>query len=177
MSKRETRRMSREEKEHLVSVPVRIMGTPHINNLFFVAKDVCILIHTRKGNVAKGTPALACSSWSSPFDLTVRASSAHLISSCRCVRHSWCGLTVHCCLPPPALLSASPLSAIGSCNGVHYCGCAQRQPSVAVPHVVCGAVLCCACGVVRVSVSSRRRRRLECRCCACEATGRCRRTS
>ena len=55
MSKRETRRMSREEKERLVGVPLRIMGTPHLNNLYFVAKDVCILIHTRKGNVAKGT--------------------------------------------------------------------------------------------------------------------------
>ena len=56
MSKRETRRMSREEKERLVGVPLRIMGTPHLHNMYFVAKDVCILIHTRKGNVAKGTP-------------------------------------------------------------------------------------------------------------------------
>ena len=53
MSKKETRRMTREEKERLVSVPLRIMGTPNRNNLYFVAKDVCILIHTRKGNVAK----------------------------------------------------------------------------------------------------------------------------
>jgi len=53
MSKKETRRMTKEEKERLVSVPLRIMGTPNRNNLYFVAKDVCILIHTRKGNVAK----------------------------------------------------------------------------------------------------------------------------
>ena len=53
MSKKETRRMTREEKERLVSVPLRIMGTANRNNLYFVAKDVCILIHTRKGNVAK----------------------------------------------------------------------------------------------------------------------------
>ena len=53
MSKKETRRMTKEEKERLVSVPLRIMGTPNRSNLYFVAKDVCILIHTRKGNVAK----------------------------------------------------------------------------------------------------------------------------
>ena len=53
MSKKETRRMTKDEKERLVSVPLRIMGTPHRSNLYFVAKDVCILIHTRKGNVAK----------------------------------------------------------------------------------------------------------------------------
>ena len=53
MSKKETRRMTKEEKERLVSVPLRIMGSPNRNNLYFVAKDVCILIHTRKGNVAK----------------------------------------------------------------------------------------------------------------------------
>ena len=53
MSKKETRRMTKEEKERLVSVPLRIMGSAHRNNIYFVAKDVCILIHTRKGNVAK----------------------------------------------------------------------------------------------------------------------------
>ena len=53
MSKRETRRMSKEEKERLVAVPLRIMGSPQRPGLYFVAKDVCILIHTRKGNVAK----------------------------------------------------------------------------------------------------------------------------
>ena len=36
-----------------MGVPLRIMGGPHRQNLYFVAKDVCVLIHTRKGNVAK----------------------------------------------------------------------------------------------------------------------------
>jgi len=53
LSKKETLGMSKEDREKLVTVPVRIMGTGDINNLFFVAKDVCLLIHTRKGNVAK----------------------------------------------------------------------------------------------------------------------------
>jgi hypothetical protein len=39
MSKRETRRMSKEEKEKLVGVPLRIMGTPHRNNIYFVASQ------------------------------------------------------------------------------------------------------------------------------------------
>ena len=43
-----------DDKERLVPVHVRIMGTPARDNaLYFVAKDVCLLIHTRKGNVAK----------------------------------------------------------------------------------------------------------------------------
>jgi len=53
MSKKETLGMSKEDKERLVTVPVRIMGSPNPNTLYFVAKDVCLLIHTRKGNVAK----------------------------------------------------------------------------------------------------------------------------
>ena len=44
--------MSKEERERLVAVHVRIMGSP-ARELYFVAKDVCLLIHTRKGNVAK----------------------------------------------------------------------------------------------------------------------------
>ena len=53
VSKKETVRMSKEDKERLVPVHVRIMGTPARGELYFVAKDVCLLIHTRKGNVAK----------------------------------------------------------------------------------------------------------------------------
>ena len=54
VSKKETVKMSKEEKERLVPVHVRIMGTPaRESSLYFVAKDVCLLIHTRKGNVAK----------------------------------------------------------------------------------------------------------------------------
>jgi hypothetical protein len=53
VSKKETQRMSKEEKEKLVPVHVRIMGSPQRDKLYFVAKDVCLLIHTRKGNVAK----------------------------------------------------------------------------------------------------------------------------
>jgi len=45
--------MTPEQKSKLISATVRIMGTPDINNLYFVAKDVCLLIHIRKGNVAK----------------------------------------------------------------------------------------------------------------------------
>ena len=53
VSKKETVRMSKDDKERLVPVHVRIMGTPARGELYFVAKDVCLLIHTRKGNVAK----------------------------------------------------------------------------------------------------------------------------
>jgi len=53
VSKRETTWMKQEEKERLVKVPVRIMGATRRDQLYFVARDVCLLIHTRKGNVAK----------------------------------------------------------------------------------------------------------------------------
>jgi len=53
LSKKETLGLSKDDREKLVTVPVRIMGSGEINNLYFVAKDVCLLIHTRKGNVAK----------------------------------------------------------------------------------------------------------------------------
>jgi prophage antirepressor-like protein/TolA-binding protein len=53
VSKRETTWMRQEEREKLVNVPVRIMGATRRDHLYFVARDVCLLIHTRKGNVAK----------------------------------------------------------------------------------------------------------------------------
>jgi len=53
VSKKESSSMSSEQKLKLITVSVRIMGTPQIENLFFVAKDLCLLIHIRKGNVAK----------------------------------------------------------------------------------------------------------------------------
>jgi len=53
MNKRECEKLTPEEKTTPVLVPVRIMGTPHPENIYAVAKDVCLLIHTRKGNVAK----------------------------------------------------------------------------------------------------------------------------
>jgi len=53
VSKKETLEMAPDQKSKLISATVRIMGTPDINNLYFVAKDVCLLIHIRKGNVAK----------------------------------------------------------------------------------------------------------------------------
>lgn len=53
VSKKDTQKMSREDKERLVPVHVRIMGSQSRDEIYFVAKDVCLLIHTRKGNVAK----------------------------------------------------------------------------------------------------------------------------
>ena len=55
VSKKETVKMPKEDKERLVPVHVRIMGSAARGgeSLYFVAKDVCLLIHTRKGNVAK----------------------------------------------------------------------------------------------------------------------------
>jgi prophage antirepressor-like protein len=53
VSKKETENMPQDQKERLVRVSVRVMGTPDPNNLYVVAKDVCLLIRIRKGNVAK----------------------------------------------------------------------------------------------------------------------------
>lgn len=53
LNKNETNWMSSSERERLVSAPVRVMGTASRDNMYFVAKDVCLLIHTRRGNVAK----------------------------------------------------------------------------------------------------------------------------
>jgi len=56
MSKKELekRNMSTAAREELVSVPLRIMGSSQdLNQLYFVAKDVCVLVFIRKGNVAK----------------------------------------------------------------------------------------------------------------------------
>lgn len=50
----EQRQMTGAQREELVSVPVRIMGSASdLTKLYFVAKDVCLLIFIRKGNVAK----------------------------------------------------------------------------------------------------------------------------
>ena len=50
----EQRQMTAAQCEELVSVPVRIMGSAtDLKKLYFVAKDVCLLIFIRKGNVAK----------------------------------------------------------------------------------------------------------------------------
>ena len=53
MTRKDSKRIKREEKESLVNVSVRIMGTPDASFLYFVAKDVCQLICLRKGSVAK----------------------------------------------------------------------------------------------------------------------------
>lgn len=45
--------LSPEARKSETMVPVRIMGSPHPDGMYVVAKDVCILLHTRKGNVAK----------------------------------------------------------------------------------------------------------------------------
>jgi len=53
VSKKETEQMKMEDKQKMVRVSIRIMGTPNPTNLYIVAKDLCLLIHIRKGNVAK----------------------------------------------------------------------------------------------------------------------------
>ena len=48
------------ERESLVAVPVRILGsTDDLSRLYFVAKDVCLLAFIRKGNVAKSISQFA----------------------------------------------------------------------------------------------------------------------
>ena len=49
----EARKYTTMEREELVSVPVRIMGSARGGGVYFVAKDVCLLVYIRKGNVAK----------------------------------------------------------------------------------------------------------------------------
>jgi len=53
MTRKDSKRMRRPDKEALVNVTVRIMGTPDRQYTYFVAKDVCQLICLRKGSVAK----------------------------------------------------------------------------------------------------------------------------
>ena len=53
MTRKDSKRMKRADKEALVDVTVRIMGTPDRQHIYFVAKDVCQLICLRKGSVAK----------------------------------------------------------------------------------------------------------------------------
>lgn len=58
LSKRETLALTNSEKSSEVQIPVRIMGLPATDNyypssLYFVTKDICALLHIRKGNVAK----------------------------------------------------------------------------------------------------------------------------
>ena len=53
MTRKDSKRMKRADKEALVNVTVRIMGTPDRQHIYFVAKDVCQLICLRKGSVAK----------------------------------------------------------------------------------------------------------------------------
>ena len=63
VTRRQAKRMTQEEREKLVPVPVRIMGnlTPAAagqkvdlySSLYFVARDVCQLIHLRQGSVSK----------------------------------------------------------------------------------------------------------------------------
>lgn len=53
LTRKDSKRMKRADKEALVSVTVRIMGTPDRQHVYFVAKDVCQLICLRKGSVAK----------------------------------------------------------------------------------------------------------------------------
>ena len=49
-----SRQYSPSERKALVSVPVRILGSlADLSKLYFVAKDVCLLVFIRKGNVAK----------------------------------------------------------------------------------------------------------------------------
>ena len=52
-SKKELDAMREKEKERLIAVRVRLMGAPLRGHVYFVAKDLCQLIHSRKGNVAK----------------------------------------------------------------------------------------------------------------------------
>jgi hypothetical protein len=55
VSKRESIEWPEEEKRKPVSMPVRLMGeaSPTAERLYVVAKDICALVQTRKGNVAK----------------------------------------------------------------------------------------------------------------------------
>ena len=63
LTRRQAKRMTAEEREKLVPVPVRIMGslppagsTPTVDpyaSLYLVARDVCQLIHLRQGSVSK----------------------------------------------------------------------------------------------------------------------------
>ena len=53
-SKKELDAMKEREKEKLIAIRVRLMGAPLRGHVYFVAKDLCQLIHSRKGNVAKG---------------------------------------------------------------------------------------------------------------------------
>ena len=54
LTKKETLLLSLEEKEKLVPSSVRIMGGgKNLNDIYIVAKDLCLLIEIRKGNVAK----------------------------------------------------------------------------------------------------------------------------
>ena len=52
-SKKELDVMREKEKEKLIAIRVRLMGAPLRGHVYFVAKDLCQLIHSRKGNVAK----------------------------------------------------------------------------------------------------------------------------
>ena len=63
VTRRQAKRMTSEEREKLVPVPVRIMGTVPLAGggmkadpyacLYLVARDVCQLIHLRQGSVSK----------------------------------------------------------------------------------------------------------------------------
>ena len=54
LSKRDAAALSREEKAALVKVGVRFLAnSASSSEVYVVAKDICLLIHTRKGNVAK----------------------------------------------------------------------------------------------------------------------------
>ena len=52
-SKKELDVMREKDKEKLIAIRVRLMGAPLRGHVYFVAKDLCQLIHSRKGNVAK----------------------------------------------------------------------------------------------------------------------------
>ena len=54
LSKRDAAALGREEKATLVKVGVRFLApSASSTEVYVVAKDICLLIHTRKGNVAK----------------------------------------------------------------------------------------------------------------------------
>ena len=53
MTRKDSKRMKQANKEALVNVTVRIMGTLDRLHVYFVARDVCQLICLRKGSVAK----------------------------------------------------------------------------------------------------------------------------
>lgn len=53
LTRKQCEALTVEGRQSTVLAPVRVMGVPQRDGLYVVAKDICLLIHTRKGNVAK----------------------------------------------------------------------------------------------------------------------------